>query len=857
MSQLNATIKDDSPPYDRSTYEDYLGKTPQLWWEAEEDEDYAAASVKQTSSTIKIPERARVDSLYHFVKGQKNIGPVEFTGQEKHLFVQYEDTDVVDYSVPLPSIPLLSSAKHVLHGFNPASISEDAVDRQIPASWADNKDFCMYSAGTMQHAVFAGDDHRTMAIHLTTDPAALAAWERPGWNDVWDNLSDNDEQTYADLYYLGGAAHTLWIVTPTPATKFNFLFQNGQVNSNAATPSILYWTSAGFKAASISSDSTAVAGVPFYQNGSIEFSCGSDEIPGFFFGIYGYVYVLDMSAQMSASTYAWSLTYSNNEFWPIENLWNSLGVDIIEAQFYDQSAGTYATYPASSVNISSMQASNDKLHMAMMDIPQAVYIDVSGTPNTNTTAVILNFKYHTSKTGVGSVNIPFYDGTNGLTQSGWVYFDEAVVRNMKKQLFLDNKNPMYWIEMMVGTHDLSDAIIAGIQYAPVYNIKDFGSFGQVNASWKGRSLYTYAGSPNIYVSQKDTVNVLNGTDFAILQPGDGRNNRVTCMKNFENEILVWQEELGKEGGCLTLFEGYNPATFGRLVLSTKIGTFSAKTATVVDSSAITVRTDLKNQMVAFFISRYGVFMTTGTTVMRISQDIDNYFDPDFEECIREGYGNRHWISFDENRQCLRLGLVSGKNAEECNVFPVYFLADGTWGFDVYASGRQPSCMINADGSMDPETDYGNENVDSVKTDKYPVLQYAGSIYHSCVYRMNTGKTDCGLGIDGRMQVELNGDGFLIDLREVHMRARSQSTGSLEKKIYENGVLVEDESNEIDLQPEATGESCRRHWVLQRNYITPGVSILFEQTDVDVEPGDSGTTFYLYDMTTYAEFSMHK
>ena len=42
------------------------------------------------------------------------------------------------------------------------------------------------------------------------------------------------------------------------------------------------------------------------------------------------------------------------------------------------------------------------------------------------------------------------------------------------------------------------------------------------------------------------------------------------------------EEKGKDGGCLTLLEGYDPQTYGKLLLSTKLGTSSTKSAVVVD-----------------------------------------------------------------------------------------------------------------------------------------------------------------------------------------------------------------------------------------------------------------------------------
>jgi len=107
--------------------------------------------------------------------------------------------------------------------------------------------------------------------------------------------------------------------------------------------------------------------------------------------------------------------------------------------------------------------------------------------------------------------------------------------------------------------------------------------------------------------------VLNGDDFGIIEAGDGRNNRWTSARQFHNELLVWQEERGREGGCLTLFEGDEPKNFGKLLLSSKLGAANAKSTVVVDGVLTSTRTDEVVKTMAFWISRYGVCATDGRT----------------------------------------------------------------------------------------------------------------------------------------------------------------------------------------------------------------------------------------------------
>jgi len=229
---------------------------------------------------------------------------------------------------------------------------------------------------------------------------------------------------------------------------------------------------------------------------------------------------------------------------------------------------------------------------------------------------------------------------------------------------------------------------------PRFDITLYGK-SQCSCVWKDRVIYSFNEyGQYLYASTTNNPMALNGYDYGILEAGDGRAHKVVAMRRFYNELMVWQEEKGTEGGCLTLFEGYSPETFGKLILTSRLGTMSNKTVAVVDGVMISTATDQELKTMCFFLSRHGVCSTDGRTVSIISDEIQNYFDPTKSECIRRGYEDKMWLEHDVSGGLIRIGLVSGSSATTPNVFPVLDLVDKTWSFDTPA--QELSCMLNVD-----------------------------------------------------------------------------------------------------------------------------------------------------------------
>ena len=256
--------------------------------------------------------------------------------------------------------------------------------------------------------------------------------------------------------------------------------------------------------------------------------------------------------------------------------------------------------------------------------------------------------------------------------------------------------------------------------------------------------------------------------------------------------MVWQKEQGVDGGCLTLFEGYNPATYGKLVLSTKIGTFNAKSAVVVDGVLTSTATDETIKTLAFFLSHVGICATDGTTVTVISDDIQNYFDPKKSECIRYGYEEEMWIEHDLADNVLRIGLVSGSSATVSNVFPIFDLVDKTWSFD--SPAQELSCMANVEAAS------GNIHV----------LQYGGGIDDGTVYQLNYGTNDVSTAIDAYATIEVNHYQYWLQLRRLMLVVKAQAAGNVTVTPYRNGIAGT--AITLSMMAETASEELRRHLV---------------------------------------------
>lgn len=687
----------------------------------------------------------RVETLYQFSKGRIT---------ERHFFAQMSDGDVLEATDAPPTVGAGAFGTGVFAG--------DSAGR--PAAWSIIDDKLLYSNGKDQHQIFAGNDNPVDAFVVYRGTGAIPSIPDTG-EDYSSEVMDSGSDTEAVLDDLSTLTDydCIFIMTDVRAKAFNFIFKDGSTNGNNAVLAGKYRkNNSTWAALSGLSDGTNVGTVTMNQNGKVSFTQPTDDMTKFMFGRCGFWYMFYLSSgSLDSDVRVQQVTY-DADWQSIENVWDGVPLDIIEAQVYNAADGTYKTFAASSVDITGL-TTGDKIYFSSLDPIEGVYIDVGETPST--AAVTLALKGHDGADfeSVGDIE----DASGGIIQTGWVTFARMAAFPVQ---FNRTQYYAYWycIEITGTITDDGSGVIIGLKTMPYFNIRDYGK-SICNMTWKGRAVYVFDLYPNtLHISQKGAPMVLNGTDYAILEAGDGRLNRITCMRKFHNEFKCWQEEKGVEGGCLTLFEGYSPATYGKLCLSSRIGTLNAKSAVVCDGVMTSTATDEEIKTLSFALSHEGVCMSDGKTVRVISDQIQNYFDPTKPECIRRGYEDRMWLSYDKAFNVLRIGLVSGTSATECNVFPVYDITDKVWSFDDFA---QPlSCMTEVEAAS------GGSHI----------IQVAGGTADGTVYLSNSSTKDVAEDIDSYVMMEFDGRCDVISLTEIILRLK-RGSGAATITVYEDGV----------------------------------------------------------------------
>lgn len=702
----------------------------------------------------------KVVNLFQFSKTLTN---------EKHFYAQMSDGDVLDATNAPPTVA----------GGAFGSEAFDGTPGQVPASWGVIGDMMVFSNGKDQHQIVAGTGN-VIDKFIVFKGSAAPADVPQGGEDYSDNVIDAVDGTVAVLDSLDNYAafDCIFFKTAVPCNSITLTIP--LPNANVADVSVYYWKNDHtWAAVSGLTDGTSSSGKTLGVSGTISWTMPADIMPKYAFGVNGFWYQIRVSAALDSEVEVSQATYGA-PWQPIHNIWDSNTVYGIEAQV--EGTSNWETYSAGAVELSELPLGK-KIYVAFADPVEGIYIDVGATPNaTGTSLTSLKYWNGAAWTSVGTPT----DGTTGLSKTGWITFPRCPAQPLQ---FNTSFYQAYWYEI-VWSAAISENTMTAITGQPYYTISELGN-SRCNAVWKDRACYSFDRyGAYIYITKKDAPMVLNGSDYGILKAGDGRANKIVGMRKFHNELMVWQQELGVDGGCITLFEGYSPVTFGKLVLSSKIGSMNNKSMTVVDGVMTSTATEETIKTLAFSLSRYGVAVTDGMTVSMISDDIQNYFDPLKPECIRSGYEQEMWLEHDPIYNVIRVGLVSGPTATLPNVFPVFDLKSKTWSFDVLA--QELSCVAVAEAG----------------SGQAPVVVVGGGVDDGTVYQLNYGVNDINTAVVSTIEMVLSHKAMVMQLLELLLRFAAQPSGSVALSVYANGTYKF--TKQLSMAAERGGDSSRRH-----------------------------------------------
>jgi len=764
---------------------------------------YVGTADKQPYLSLTMSTTEEILRLNQWSKGKRT---------ERHLFAQIENGDLIEASDDPPTVASGDFGTVVYQprwrdtSFLPLPRLAAGLDTLVPASFGNSRDTLMYSDGVGRHQIYTGQQAPIETFKLVDQTSALADNPEDG-TDYTFKLTDKDPLTYATVSGMGNLDddfEAFFIMTRFKAKQFNFVMRT--FNGTSITMKMKYWSQIdGWTDVTIT-DGTDSGGATLGQDGTISWTPVADESEFYAFGENGYWYMFYFLTDdtIDADTTITEITYEG-EWQDMENVWNGVLINALEIYHYDDSASIYYNYSGVGAELGSLEADADLLYFSSVDNLVGAHVDLGATPNTVTTTTITEIAGWNGTAWVACTDD--VDGTAGFNDSGFLTWKRG---DFQKREFNGSKYSAYWWRVTVSTTDMSDDVVCTIRTMPWYDINELGSFGLTNTAWKERGVFTFDRFPSwLYISENAKVNTLNNEDFAIMQAGDGRDNAVVASAKFHNELMVWQEEKGRDGGCLTLFEGYSPSTFGKLLLSAKIGSFSTKSIIVIDGANSYTRTDDRVQTLAFFISHYGIYVTDGSVVTRISDDIQNYFDLRFAECIRAGYEKQMFVEHDTAANVLRFGLVSGSTATKCNVFPIFDLSDWTWSFDVIGQPHSHVHEIEASSGQ------------------FPVLQIAAA-QNGYVYKLNdTGTTtDDGTTVTTIVRPELSSRSNHIQVSEVVVRTSVVASGQLAFTAYEDGVQLSEAAHTISMDTPDDGQDLIRERMLVDLDQGSNVSLVF-------------------------------
>ena len=689
---------------------------------------------------------------------------------EQHFLAQMSDGDLLEATFLPPTVGP-GAFGSVVHAGSAG---------QIAAAFSTILDLLMYSNGVDQHQIWGGTSSYVENFLVWDGSGALEDIPREG-RDYSVQVSDGRSNTVAVLDDLDTFANNECIFIGVPVKFKSVTITVSAANGNASVLTGYYRKSDNTWAAlSGFTDGTASGGATFAQNGTISWTVPTDWKDNYMYAQNKFWIQLRVSAQLDSEVEISAVTF-DSDFEDVVNVWNALPMEGVEARV--ELVNNYEIYAPVAVDLGGFVAGK-KCYLGFTDPIEAIYADPGSTPN-NAGVSLSTLKYWdgTQYISVGS----FEDATSGLAQAGWITFPRQT--DVEPRQFQGGDFYLYWYELIWDTDVASDTVVE-FQGMPYFDIDELGQ-GYLSVAWKERACYTFDRfGQYIYVAASGFPQVLNGFDFGILKAGDGRSNRIVWMRRFHNELMVAQEEKGVEGGCITLFEGYSPETFGKLVLSSQVGGMNNKSVVVVDGVLTATRTDESIKTICFWLSRYGVMASDGRTIQVISDDIQNYFDPKEPEYIRKGFEDSHWLNYDSSDNVLRIGLVSGDGATEPNVFPVFDLTDRTWSFDTPA--QVINCMT--------EVSAGSGDID--------VLQVAGGADDGFIYRLNDGNKDVDTAIFAYCDIEMGNQGTFITLSEMLVRFKGQDSGEMTITILRNGI--EGFSLPLSLIPDTATEEFVRH-----------------------------------------------
>ena len=615
----------------------------------------------------------------------------------------------------------------------------------------------------------SGNDGTDYTIGYYTSSDGVT-WSEYGSNpivSVGAGASWNDDNVWHPSVILDNNVYKMWMTGDDGSVERIGLFT---YTKGVGVPTIKYWDGSELIAVSNLTDGTQ-SDVTLDQNGALTWDATTDEVSTYAFGRSGFLYqwshgdpgTLDSSVHITRVTGEYT-GVSNVAFQPIQNTWDGIPPEALIAVVEDTSVTKFYTYSSQAVLAGGMTTA-DYIYIASLDKIFGVYLDVGATPNTISAAVV-----DTVATWDGTAFTTIadeLDGSSGGGNSGYITWPRT--DTARKLNFNSTAIFAYWYRI-----DFTTAVSADVAWKfftlPYFDINNIFPIVQAAAAWDNRLWYSFEDNI-LHGTAKNNPMALNGDDKVTIAAAKHSKNSAICMRRFYQFMLVWGEEKGgtDEGGYFSIVQpGLSASGYGVQEISETIGILNSKCAVIIEETDMSdLNRDRPTSKGAYFLSRTGFYKSDGSSLVKLSKAIENYFDPTRAESIRRGYEKEHSVAWDSNYGIMRVCIVSGATATVPNVFLYYDPLANTWHQDDL--GQPMSSMVEIAAVS------GND----------AILQYGGG-QDGFVYKLNTTDDDIATAIDKDIKIELDGEGHIIRLNAMVLVMESQAAGNAIVTVFRNG-----------------------------------------------------------------------
>jgi hypothetical protein len=322
---------------------------------------------------------------------------------------------------------------------------------------------------------------------------------------------------------------------------------------------------------------------------------------------------------------------------PMTNKWDGVPNLIAGARFFDQSVGLYNEILGKVGNESSAMY----LQLQAATTSDFIYVKTSSPATAFALAVAEGY---TQVSGSANIDlVEHWDGDSWETvgtltdetlnsgaafsfaQTGWVLWNGVAITSYRRT-FSGDQVPGYWYRISWDAAlTNTDIRLYYIAYAPIpetlpaydgcIEFKDrLILWG--DPEYPNRLRYSAAGRPDCFV----------GPDSGYTEPfGDMR--KILCCIRFFNELVIFKKN------SVWMLEGYGGLTFGRVRITDEVGLSSPKTARPAEGGSPEMHTN-ESLSVILWQDVDGVYAFDGRKPKKISQPVDQYFNPEFSTtCI--------------------------------------------------------------------------------------------------------------------------------------------------------------------------------------------------------------------------------